>query len=111
MDSKRNSEAPERESSTGLETAHPRSLHPSTGSSLNPVEVCSATPAIRRSDFGSVRDLMIKIRALIGGWNRRKHPPSGPSPFTKIIHNINRNVNVSQGRATRRLPSAFGSRC
>ncbi len=30
--------------------------------------------AIRRGSFTSVRDLMIKIRAFIDGWNRRKHP-------------------------------------
>jgi hypothetical protein len=30
--------------------------------------------AIRRGFFPSVRDLMIKIRALIDGWNSRKHP-------------------------------------
>jgi hypothetical protein len=30
--------------------------------------------AIRRGVSPSVRDLMIKIRAFINGWNTRKHP-------------------------------------
>ena len=30
--------------------------------------------AIRRGVFPSVRDLTIKIRSFIEGWNRRKHP-------------------------------------
>jgi hypothetical protein len=30
--------------------------------------------AIRRGVFPSVRDLMIKIRAFIDGWNSRMHP-------------------------------------
>jgi transposase len=50
---------------------------PTSGSWLNLVEVWFGIierQAIRRGVFGSVRDLTIKIRAFITGWNRRKHP-------------------------------------
>ena len=50
---------------------------PTSGSWLNLVEVWFGIierQAIRRGVFPSVRDLMIKIRAFIDGWNRRKHP-------------------------------------
>ena len=46
-------------------------------SRLNLVEVWFGIierQAIRRGVFPSVRDLMIKIRAFIDGWNHRKHP-------------------------------------
>jgi DDE superfamily endonuclease len=60
--------------------ANPRiHLHftPTSGSWLNLVEVWFSVierQAIRRGTFPSVRDLMIKIRAFITGWNNRKHP-------------------------------------
>jgi len=50
---------------------------PTSGSWLNLVEVWFSIierQAIRRGVFGSVQELMIKIRAFIDGWNRRKHP-------------------------------------
>ena len=56
------------------------------GSWLNLVEVWFGIierQAIRRGSFPSVRDLMIKIRAFINGWNDRCTPSSGPSPPTK----------------------------
>jgi hypothetical protein len=46
--------------------------------------------AIHRGSFASVRDLMIKIRAFINGWNDRCHPSSGPSPPTKVLEKIKR---------------------
>ena len=46
--------------------------------------------AIRRGSFPSVRDLMIKIRAFIDGWNRRKHPFIWTKPADQIIDKINR---------------------
>ena len=56
---------------------------PTSGSWLNLVEVWFGIierQAIRRGVFPSVRDLMIKIRDFIDGWNRRKHPFSGRHP-------------------------------
>ncbi|HEV2928831.1 MAG TPA: IS630 family transposase [Propionibacteriaceae bacterium] len=50
---------------------------PTSGSWLNLVEVWFSIierQAIRRGTFASVRDLTIKIRAFITGWNTRKHP-------------------------------------
>ncbi len=50
---------------------------PTSGSWLNLVEVWFGIierQAIRRGAFPSVRDLMIKIRDFINGWNHRRHP-------------------------------------
>jgi hypothetical protein len=50
---------------------------PTSASWLNLVEVWFGIierQAIRRGSFGSVRELMIKIRVFIDGWNNRKHP-------------------------------------
>ena len=50
---------------------------PTSGSWLNLVEVWFGIierQAIRRGTFRSVRDLMIKIRDFINGWNQREHP-------------------------------------
>ncbi len=50
---------------------------PTSGSWLNLVEVWFSIiekQAIHRGTFRSVRDLMIKIRAFINGWNDRCHP-------------------------------------
>jgi transposase len=50
---------------------------PTSASWLNLVEVWFGIierQAIRRGVFPSVRDLMIKIRAFIDGWNSRMHP-------------------------------------
>src|SRR5215211_6911239 len=50
---------------------------PTSGSWLNLVEVWFSIiekQAIHRGNFPSVRDLMIKIRVFINGWNTRCHP-------------------------------------
>ena len=50
---------------------------PTSGSWLNLVEVWFGIierQAIRRGSFTSVRDLMIKIRAFITGWNQPQAP-------------------------------------
>jgi transposase len=77
-------------------TANPR-IHvhftPTSGSWLNLVEVWFGIierQAIRRGTFTSVRDLMIKIRAFINGWNTRKHPFIWTTPADEIINKINR---------------------
>ncbi len=66
---------------------------PTSGSWLNLVEVWFGIierQAIRRGTFTSVRDLMIKIRAFIDGWNRRKHPFIWTKPADQILTKINR---------------------
>jgi transposase len=66
---------------------------PTSGSWLNLVEVWFGIierQAIRRGTFPSVRDLMIKIRAFITGWNVRKHPFIWTRPADEILDKINR---------------------
>lgn len=66
---------------------------PTSGSWLNLVEVWFGIierQAIRRGSFTSVRDLMIKIRAFISGWNQRKHPFVWTKPAEEILAKINR---------------------
>ena len=66
---------------------------PTSGSWLNLVEVWFGIierQAIRRGSFTSVRDLMIKIRAFITGWNQRKHPFIWTKPAEDILDRINR---------------------
>ena len=66
---------------------------PTSGSWLNLVEVWFGIierQAIRRGSFRSVRDLMIKIRAFIKGWNHRKHPFIWTKPADEILDKINR---------------------
>ena len=66
---------------------------PTSGSWLNLVEVWFGIierQAIRRGSFTSVRDLMIKIRAFITGWNQRKHPFIWTKPADQILAKINR---------------------
>ena len=46
--------------------------------------------AVRRGSFPSVRDLMIKIRGFIDGWNRRKHPFIWTKPADDILARIDR---------------------
>jgi hypothetical protein len=61
----------------GGEPADPCAIHPTSGSWLNLVEVWFCIierQAIHRGTFASVRDLMIKIRAFITGWNDRCQP-------------------------------------
>jgi transposase len=66
---------------------------PTSGSWLNLVEVWFGIiqrQAIRRGTFTSVRDLMIKIRAFINGWNTRKHPFIWTKPADQILDKIDR---------------------
>jgi transposase len=66
---------------------------PTSGSWLNLVEVWFGIierQAIRRGSFTSVRDLMIKIRAFITGWNQRKHPFIWTKTPDQILDKINR---------------------
>ena len=66
---------------------------PTSGSWLNLVEVWFGIierQAIRRGSFTSVRDLMIKIRAFITGWNQRKHPFIWTKPADEILDKIKR---------------------
>ena len=66
---------------------------PTSGSWLNLVEVWFGIierQAIRRGSFPSVRDLMIKIRAFITGWNQRKHPFIWTKPADETLDKINR---------------------
>jgi transposase len=82
-------------------TANPR-IHvhftPTSGSWLNLVEVWFGIierQAIRRGTFTSVRDLTIKIRAFINGWNQRKHPFIWTKPADDILDKINRKRNAT----------------
>ena len=66
---------------------------PTSGSWLNLVEVWFGIierQAIRRGVFPSVRDLILKIRAFIDGWNRRRHPFIWTKPANEILTKINR---------------------
>jgi transposase len=64
---------------------------PTSGSWLNLVEVWFGIierQAVRRGTFTSVRDLMIKIRSFITGWNSRKHPFIWTKPADQILAKI-----------------------
>ena len=66
---------------------------PTSGSWLNLVEIWFGIierQAIHRGSFPSVRDLMIKIRAFITGWNARKHPFIWTKTPEQILTKINR---------------------
>jgi transposase len=66
---------------------------PTSGSWLNLVEVWFGIierQAIHRGSFRSVRDLMIKIRQFIDGWNDRKHPFIWTKTADDILDRINR---------------------
>jgi len=66
---------------------------PTSGSWLNMVEVWFGIierQAIHRGSFPTVRDLMIKIREFITGWNRRKHPFIWTKPAEEILAKIER---------------------
>lgn len=66
---------------------------PTSASWLNLVEVWFGIiqrQAIRRGSFGSVRELMIKIRVFIDGWNNRKHPFIWTKTPDEILAKINR---------------------
>jgi transposase len=76
--------------------ANPRiHLHftPTSGSWLNMVEVWFGIiehQAIHRGSFPTVRELMIKIREFITGWNRRKHPFIWTKPAGDVLAKIER---------------------
>jgi transposase len=76
--------------------ANPRiHLHftPTSGSWLNLVEVWFGIierQAIRRGTFRSVRELTVKIRQFIAGWNDRKHPFIWTKTPDEILTKINR---------------------
>ena len=73
---------------------------PTSGSWLNLVEVWFGIierQAIRRGSFTSVRDLMIKIRAFITGWNARKHPFIWTKPADQILAEIDRKRKLVSG--------------
>jgi transposase len=64
---------------------------PTSGSWLNLVEVWFSIierQAIHRGSFPSVRDLMIKIRAFINGWNDRCHPFIWTKPADQVLQKI-----------------------
>jgi transposase len=66
---------------------------PTSGSWLNLVEVWFGIierQAVRRGTFRSVRDLMIKIRHFINGWNDRKHPFIWTKTADEVLRKINR---------------------
>jgi transposase len=69
---------------------------PTSGSWLNLVEVWFSIierQAIHRGSFPSVRDLMIKIREFINGWNNRCHPFLWTKPADDVIEKIKRKKN------------------
>jgi transposase len=69
---------------------------PTSGSWLNLVEVWFSIierQAIHRGSFPSVRDLMIKIRAFISGWNDRCHPFIWTKPADQVLEKIKRKKN------------------
>jgi transposase len=69
---------------------------PTSGSWLNLVEVWFSIierQAIHRGSFPSVRDLMIKIREFINGWNNRCHPFLWTKPADEVIDKIKRKKN------------------
>jgi transposase len=66
---------------------------PTSGSWLNLVEVWFGLierQAIRRGVFPSVRDLTVKIRAFINGWNTRAHPFIWTKTPDEVLTKINR---------------------
>ena len=79
---------------------------PTSGSWLNLVEVWFGIierQAIHRATFPSVRDLMIKIRAFINGWNAAASPSYGPKHQTKSL--TKRTVKELQMRSTSSMKS------
>ena len=66
---------------------------PTSGSWLNLVEVWFGIierQAIHRGTFRSVRDLMIKIRTFINGWNNRCQPFVWTKTTDQILKKANR---------------------
>jgi transposase/transposase-like protein len=66
---------------------------PTSGSWLNLVEVWFSIierQAIHRGTFGSVKDLNVKIRAFVDGWNDRCHPFTWTKTPDEILTKANR---------------------
>lgn len=66
---------------------------PTSGSWLNLVEVWFSLierQAIHRGSFGSVKELNVKIRAFIDGWNDRCHPFVWTKTADEILKKANR---------------------
>jgi transposase len=73
---------------------------PTSGSWLNLVEIWFGIierQAIHRGTFASVRELMIKIRAFINGWNDRCQPFVWTKTADQILNKANRKNNFSCG--------------
>jgi transposase len=73
---------------------------PTSGSWLNLVEVWFSIierQAVRRGTFTSVRDLMIKIRQFINGWNDRCHPFIWTKTADTILTKIKRKQTSTTG--------------
>jgi transposase len=69
---------------------------PTSGSWLNLVEVWFSIiekQAIHRGSFPSVRDLMIKTRDFINGWNNRCHPFIWTKPADQVLDKVKRKRN------------------
>jgi len=69
---------------------------PTSASWLNLVEVWFSIiekQAIHRGSFPSVRDLMIKIRAFINGWNNRSHPFVWTKTADQVLDKVKRKKN------------------
>ena len=69
---------------------------PTSWSWLNLVEVWFSIiekQAIHRGSFPSVRDLMIKIRGFINGWNNRCHPFIWTKPADQVLDKVKRKRN------------------
>ena len=69
---------------------------PTSASWMNLVEVWFGIierQAIHRGTFASVRELMIKIRAFINGWNDRCHPFIWTKPADQVLQKIKRKRN------------------
>jgi transposase len=84
--------------------AHPRiTVHftPTSGSWLNLVEVWFGIierQALHRGTFGSVKDLNVKIRAFIDGWNDRAHPFVWTKTADAILKKANRQTTSNTDR-------------
>jgi hypothetical protein len=71
---------------------------PTSGSWLNLVEIWFGIierQVIHRATFASVRELMIKIRTFINGWNDRCHPFIWTKTADQIFKKANRQNNSS----------------
>src|SRR3954453_14481897 len=69
---------------------------PTLGSWLNLVEVWFSIierQSIHRGSFPSVRDLMIKIKAFINGWNTRCPPFTWTNPADQVLDKVERKRN------------------